>query len=85
MNNATPQPAPGTNGAPAQQPAQEDFELTLTLKVSQINTIIAALDELPHKYSRPIIDTISQQAVPQVQQQQQASVPEGPLAEKTIQ
>ena len=76
MNNQQPQ----TNGAQQQQP--DDIEITLVLKVSQVNTIIAALDELPHKFSRPVIDVISQQAVPQVQQQQE--VPSGPLTEKTI-
>jgi hypothetical protein len=76
MNNQQPQ----TNGAQQQQ--AEDIEITLVLKVSQVNTIIAALDELPHKFSRPVIDVISQQAVPQVQQQQE--VPSGPLTEKTI-
>jgi len=76
MNNQQPQ----TNGAQQQQP--DDIEITLVLKVSQVNTIIAALDELPHKFSRPVIDAISQQAVPQVQQQQE--VPSGPLTEKTI-
>jgi hypothetical protein len=72
------QPVQGPNG---QQAPQEDIEVTLTLKVSVINTIIAALDELPHKYSRPVIDLISQQAMPQVQAQQ---APEGPLSDKTI-
>jgi hypothetical protein len=72
------QPVPGPNG---QQAQQEDIEVTLTLKVSVINTIIAALDELPHKYSRPVIDLISQQAMPQVQSQQ---APQGPLSDKTI-
>jgi hypothetical protein len=76
MNNQQPQ----TNGAQQQQ--ADDIEITLVLKVSQVNTIIAALDELPHKFSRPVIDVISQQAVPQVQQQQE--VPSGPLTEKTI-
>ena len=72
------QQAQGTNG---QQAQQEDIEITLTLKVSVVNTIIAALDELPHKYSRPVIDLISQQAMPQVNASQP---PQGPLSDKTI-
>jgi hypothetical protein len=82
MQNA--QPVPGPNGQQAQPQADQqaqDIEVTLVLKVSQVNTIIAALDELPHKYSRPVIDTISQQAMPQVQSQQ---APQGPLTDKTI-
>ena len=76
---------PGPNGQQAQpqQDQTQDIEVTLTLKVSVINTIIAALDELPHKYSRPVIDAITQQAVPQVQPQQ-PTPPEGPLTSKTI-
>ena len=76
MQNA--QPVAGPNG---QQAQQEDIEITLTLKISVVNTIISALDELPHKYSRPVIDLISQQAMPQVQSQQ---APTGPMSDKTI-
>jgi hypothetical protein len=53
-----------------QQPEAKDPELTLTLKISQINVLLASLDELPHKYSRGIIDTIQQQASTQVQKLQ---------------
>jgi hypothetical protein len=53
-----------------QQPEAKDPELTLTLKISQINVLLASLDELPHKYSRGIIDTIQQQANAQVQKLQ---------------
>ena len=53
-----------------QQPEVKDPELTLTLKISQINVILASLDEVPHKYSRNIIDTIQQQANAQVQKLQ---------------
>ena len=56
-------------------------ELTLTLDLNSVNNIIAALDELPHKYSRPIIDNITQQAQTQLQQQ---NVPEGPLSDKVV-
>ena len=53
-----------------QQPEVKDPELTLTLKVSQINVVLASLDELPHKYSRGVIDTIQKQASVQVQKLQ---------------
>lgn len=53
-----------------QQPEVKDPELTLTLKVSQINVVLASLDELPHKYSRGVIDTIQKQAASQVQELQ---------------
>ena len=52
-----------------QQP-QKDLELSIDLKFSEINLILAALDELPHKYSRGVIDTIQKQASDQVQKLQ---------------
>lgn len=56
----------------------KDPEVVLTLKVSQVNMIIGSLDEVPHKYSRPIIDLITKQAT------EQLNVPEGPLSDKVI-
>jgi hypothetical protein len=53
-----------------QKPEAKDPELTLTLKISQINILLASLDEVPHKYSRSVIDTIQQQASTQVQKLQ---------------
>jgi hypothetical protein len=53
-----------------QKPEAKDPELTLTLKISQINVLLASLDEVPHKYSRSVIDTIQQQANAQVQKLQ---------------
>ena len=53
-----------------QKPEAKDPELTLTLKISQINVLLASLDELPHKYSRVVIDLIQQQASAQVQKLQ---------------
>lgn len=58
---------------------QQELEVNLTLKISQLNTIIAGLDELPHKYSRQIIDEISRQAQSQIQNR-----PQGPLSDKVI-
>ena len=56
---------------------QQTTEITLKLSVEQINVVIAGLDELPHKFSRPLIDTISKQAQ---EQMQAASNPQGLLA-----
>mgnify|MGYP003347349118 CR=1 FL=1 len=44
---------------PKEQP--QDLDIRLTLKVSQINIILAALDEIAHKFSRPVIDEIVKQ------------------------
>lgn len=54
---------------------QNDQVLTLKLTVAQVNTIIAGLEELPHKFSRKILDEIQQQAVPQLQPPQAANQP----------
>lgn len=42
--------------------------VTLELKfdLRAVNVILSALDELPHKVSRPIVDSIRQQAQPQL-------------------
>ena len=40
----------------------------LSLNVNFINTIISALNELPHKISRPIIDEIVNQSQKQLDQ-----------------
>ncbi|CAB4222711.1 hypothetical protein UFOVP1655_194 [uncultured Caudovirales phage] len=53
----------------SETPSQVEKELTFVFKVSQANTILAALDEIPHKLSRNIIDSMQQQAVPQLQEQ----------------
>ena len=62
-----------------QQPQQEEPQVTLTVKTSWLNIIIAGLEEIPHKFSRPVIDYISQQARAQLENR-----PEGPLASKVI-
>jgi hypothetical protein len=51
-----------------QEPTAEK-ELTFVLKLSHANIILSALDEIPHKLSRNIIDSMQQQAVPQLQEQ----------------
>ena len=41
---------------------QMEQELNFTFKVSEINLILGALEELPHKISRKMIDNIFAQA-----------------------
>jgi hypothetical protein len=67
---------------PLFQSTENEPEVSLSLKLSQVNIVIAGLDELPHKYSRPIIDLIGQQTQQQMQQNQ--SIPTGPLSPKII-
>jgi hypothetical protein len=62
-----------------QQPQQEEPQVTLTVKTSWLNIIIAGLEEIPHKFSRPVIDSVSQQARAQLENK-----PQGPLASKVI-
>jgi hypothetical protein len=59
------QPSP-----PATQQVPQDPEITVVLKLNEINTIIGSLDELPHKVSRLIIDKLRFQAISQLQQMQ---------------
>ena len=64
----------------AMQPQQqEEQQVTLTLKASWINVLMAGLEEIPHKFSRPVIDSVSQQARAQLENK-----PQGPLASKVI-
>jgi hypothetical protein len=56
-----------TQQAAVATPPNQDVEVTLTLKVSAVNTILVALDEVPHKFSRALIDTIVSQAQAQIQ------------------
>lgn len=62
-----------------QQPQQEEPQVTLTVKASWVNIIIAGLEEIPHKFSRPVIDSVSQQARAQLENK-----PQGPLSSKVI-
>lgn len=52
--------------APEAAPAEK--ELTFVFKVSQANIILQSLDEIPHKLSRGIIDSMQQQAAHQLQE-----------------
>ena len=65
MNNGNTPPPVQVPTAPQIAPEQ-DIDITLTLKLSMVNTVIASLDELPHKFSRGIIDAIHQQAMSQI-------------------
>lgn len=58
---------------------EQEKQFNFTFSVNQINTIIAGLDELPHKFSRNMIDEIQRQI--QIQAQ---PIPEGPLSSKVI-
>ena len=49
-----------------QEPQKPEQELTFVFKVSEINLILGALEELPHKVSRKMIDNIFAQAQPQL-------------------
>jgi hypothetical protein len=50
-----------------QQPEVEK-EITLTLTVNETNIILGALDELPHKLSRKVVDKVIEQAQAQLKQ-----------------
>ena len=52
----------------AKEVQQPEQELKFTLTVSEANIVLAALDEMPHKVSRRVIDNIIQQAQSQIQQ-----------------
>ena len=52
----------------AKEVQQPEQELKFTLTVSEANIVLAALDEMPHKVSRRVIDNVIQQAQSQIQQ-----------------
>lgn len=56
--------------------------IELKVDIQTFNTIIAALDEMPHKMSRRVIDGLAAQAQSQVQQD--GGAPQGPLGDKVI-
>jgi hypothetical protein len=64
-----------------EQLQQQEQTVTITVAVNELNTIIAGLDELPHKFSRGLIDKVSTQA----REQLQANQPDGPLGSKVVQ
>jgi len=52
------------------------MEFNINLTADQVNVIFAALDELPHKVSRRVLDHILQQ----VKAQEAANAPKAPEA-----
>jgi hypothetical protein len=56
--------------------------LRLVVPASMYNMIIAGLEELPHKYSRPVIDELAKQSKEQINQQQNNL--QGPLSNKVV-
>lgn len=65
-----------------------DQTIELKVDIQTFNTIIAGLEELPHKISRRVIDELARQAQPQVDPQggnMGNSTPQGPLSNKVIQ
>ncbi len=48
-------------------PTQDNREVTLTFTVNDVNTILASLQELPHRVSDPIIRSLVEQVQPQIQ------------------
>lgn len=60
------------------QEVQQEQTIDLKLTVAQLNTVMAALDELPHKHSRRLFDDIMRQAQAQLPAQQ----PQGPMSDK---
>jgi hypothetical protein len=44
-------------------PIKITVDTPLTLTPSELNIVLAALDELPHKVARPVLDSIHAQAL----------------------
>lgn len=57
-----------------QTPQTDDRKVNLTFTVTDINTILASLQELPHRVSDPIIKSLIEQVQPQIQQGQPKEV-----------
>lgn len=57
-----------------QTPQTDDRKVNLTFTVTDINTILASLQELPHRVSDPIIKSLIEQVQPQIQQGQPEEV-----------
>ena len=53
------------------QPISPDQPLTVTLSAQEWNTVMSAVNELPHRVARPLFDRIGQQ----LQQQSQPQMP----------
>ena len=57
-----------------QTPQTDNRKINLTFTVNDINTILASLQELPHRVSDPIIRSLIDQVQPQIQQGQPEEV-----------
>jgi hypothetical protein len=56
------QSQPTQTATPSQEP-----DITLTLNLSEIKVIVSALDEIPRKFSNPIVENIVIQTNKQLQ------------------
>lgn len=45
--------------------------INLQLEIAQVNAILGALGQMPYVQVKELVENIQQQAIPQVQQQQQ--------------
>jgi len=52
--------------SPEDTSKMDAFELQFALTVREINIVLSALQELPHKISRDVIDNIMRQGQPQL-------------------
>ena len=59
-----------------EETTQEDPVLSISLKVTEINVILAGLQELPFKVADPLLKNILAQAQTQLAEQQTAAVAE---------
>jgi len=64
---ATHVPAVGT---PQSGPAEDVPSVQITLNVNELNTVLAALQELPHRVADPILKSVFTQAQAQLQARQ---------------
>lgn len=60
---------------------QNEQKINLSVTIDELNIIFGGLEEVPHKFSRKVIDNLSQQAQAQVKQSQpQGQINQPPLA-----
>lgn len=60
---------------------QNEQKVNLTVTIEELNIIFGGLEEVPHKFSRKVIDNLSQQAQSQLNQgQPQGQINQPPLA-----
>lgn len=54
--------------------AQDERKVNVTFTVNEVNTILAALQEMPHRISDPVIRNLLEQVQPQIQQSEAEEV-----------